>query len=88
MDYLITHGPTIVPVEIKAGKRGSLKSLHIFLYEKQLQHGVRLNMDRPSIGNFKTIVRMKNVKDKLSYTLISLPLYLAGQLDRILDDII
>ncbi len=87
IDYLINNGPTVVPVEVKAGKTGSLKSLHIFLYEKKLQYGIRLNMDRPSMGGFQTSVRTKNSQNTLDYTLISLPLYLAGQLERILNEI-
>ncbi len=88
VDYLLSHESTILPVEIKAGKTGSLKSLHIFLYEKQLRYGLRLNMDQPSIGDFKTKVRVKKINDELGYTLISLPLYLAGQITRILEDIL
>jgi len=32
--HLLAHGAQLVPVEIKAGKVGSLKSLHIFAAEK------------------------------------------------------
>lgn len=86
IDYLITHGAKVMPLEIKAGKTGVLKSMHVFLYEKRSDVGVRLNMDLPSIGRFKARVRLKNIHDDLDYTLISLPLYLAGQANRIIDD--
>lgn len=86
IDYLITHGTKVIPLEIKAGKTGTLKSMHVFLYGKKSDFGIRLNMDRPSMGNFKARVRLKNTRDELDYTLMSLPLYLAGQLPRIVED--
>lgn len=86
VDYVLTHGARVVPVEVKSGKTGTLKSLHVFLYEKNLQYGVRLNMDLPSVGDLQTQVRLKQRSDTLNYTLISLPLYLAGRLDSILEN--
>ncbi|MBU1171764.1 MAG: AAA family ATPase [Proteobacteria bacterium] len=85
IDYLISHQSTLVPVEVKAGKTGSLKSLPIFLYEKKLKHGLRFNLGLPSKSNVQVNIRLKNSEDCLEYTLISLPLYLSGQIDRILD---
>jgi uncharacterized protein len=52
IDYLLTHRPLVVPVEVKAGRTGALKSLHVFLHEKQSGFGVRLNMDTPSLDRF------------------------------------
>ncbi|MCA1795622.1 MAG: ATP-binding protein [Desulfotignum sp.] len=86
IDYLITHGTKVIPLEIKAGKTGTLKSMHVFLHGKKSDFGIRLNMDRPSTGNFRARVRLKNTHDELDYTLMSLPLYLAGQVPRIMDD--
>jgi len=34
VDYVISQGREIIPVEVKAGKTGTLKSLHLFLREK------------------------------------------------------
>ena len=80
IDCLFQVGNEIYPIEIKAGKRGTLKSLHIFLSEKNKKTGVRLNLDTPSIGrDLQASVNIPN-KDQLTYNLISLPLYLAGNL--------
>ena len=87
IDYLLSHQNSVIPVEVKAGKTGSLKSLHLFLYAKALQFGLRFNMDLPTLGNFSAKVRLKNQEGHLEYTLLSLPLYLAGQTNRILGEI-
>ena len=87
IDYLLVHHNNVIPVEVKAGKTGSLKSLHLFLYEKKLGLGLRFNMDKPSIGNLKAKVRLKNRAGDLEYVLLSLPLYLIGQTDRLLGEV-
>jgi len=80
VDCLFQVGNEIYPIEIKAGKRGTLKSLHIFLAEKNKKTGIRLNLDTPSIGKgLQASVNLPDI-DQLTYNLISLPLYLAGNL--------
>ena len=85
VDYLVTHGSHVLPVEVKAGKTGTLRSLHVFLHEKKSDFGVRLNMDTPSMSRFTAHVRLKKSSVEHEYTLLSLPLYLTGRLDRILE---
>jgi len=80
VDYVIASGQP-VPVEVKAGKSGSLKSLHLFLKEKPSDFAVRLNMDVPSLMSDVHPLLDGNHKP---YQLLSLPLYLAGQVRRIL----
>ena len=86
VDYLQAHENQIVPVEVRAGSSGSLKSLQVFLSEKKRDFAARLNMDKPSIGSFTAAIGGKNGTRNLTYTLLSLPLYLAGQLDRVLHE--
>lgn len=88
VDYLVTHGSRVLPVEVKAGKTGTLKSLHVFLLEKKSEFGVRLNMDAPSLGRFTAQGRLQQDRVIQEYALISLPLYLAGQLGRILGQVV
>ncbi len=71
VDYVIPNINKIVAVEVKAGKTGSLKSLHLFMQEKHSNIGIRFNSDKPSYYE----------KDKI----LSLPLYLAEQTSRILE---
>lgn len=71
IDYVVSHGPQVIPVEVKSGKSGTLKSLHLFLKEKGLPLGIRFNSELPTV-----------LKEK-DFTLISLPFYLMGQWRRI-----
>ncbi len=86
-DYIFQHNNTLYPVEVKAGKSGTLKSMHVYLYEKKLATGIRFNLDMPSIGDFS--ISMKNVKTDatLNYKLISLPLYFCSELENIITKI-
>lgn len=82
IDYVIQHGSNIVPIEIKAGSTGSLKSLHLFMGLKKLSIAVRINSDLPSTIN----VNVKNHAGKaMQYKLISIPFYLTGQIYRLLE---
>ncbi len=75
---------TIIPVEVRAGTSGSLRSTHVFLAEKAGRFAVRFNMDGPSMGDFSVNLAVRGEKKCVSFTLLSLPLYLAGQLDRLI----
>ena len=81
IDYLTNHGPTVVPIEVKAGKTGSLRSLHTFMASKHGSIAVRFNADTPSQTSVDTEI---NTVGKAQYQLLSLPLYMVGQLDRLL----
>lgn len=81
IDYLLTCSRQVVPVEIKAGTTGTLKSLHQFLKEKQRHFALRFNADVPSLW-----VDSKKLTDgsAIDYELLSLPLYLVGQARRLM----
>lgn len=82
IDYLIEHKNHVVPIEVKSGSTGSLKSLHLFMKAKNLSIAVRINDDQPSI----TPVKVTNSDGTVtSYTLLSIPFYLTGQIHRLLD---
>lgn len=81
VDYIIQHENQVIPVEVKAGATGSLKSLREFVKEKKSSLAVRVNSDKPS-------VMIAQIADQitypLEYTLISLPFYLLGQVHRLI----
>lgn len=81
VDYLLTCGQHVVPVEIKAGATGTLKSLHQFLKEKQRHFALRFNGDIPSLWKDN-----KHLTDGslIAYELLSLPLYAVGQAQRLM----
>jgi len=80
VDYTISVGPRIIPVEVKAGKSGRLKSLHMFLKEKERSFGLRFNADQPS---YLETTDLLPTGDSVTYQLLSLPLYLVGQIRRL-----
>ncbi len=81
IDYVIQHGSQVVPVEVKAGSTGTLKSLHLFMGLKKLSFAVRFNSSLPS----KTEVQVKDsLGNDVSYTLLSIPFYMSGQVKRLL----
>ena len=53
IDYVFQKGGTIVPIEVKSGVRGSMQSLHLFLKEKRIQHGIRFSLE--NFGSYQTI---------------------------------
>lgn len=84
LDYLITLNEKIIPIEVKAGSTGKLKSLHLFMALRDLSLAVRFNSDKPSL----TTVSTKSSINKIaSYQLLSLPMYLSNQLFRVLEQI-
>jgi predicted AAA+ superfamily ATPase len=84
VDYVIQHGNHIVPLEVKAGTTGSLKSLHQFMEIKNKKFAIRMNSDYPSLGPVCTKSFMGHT---VEYTLLSLPFYLLGQLHRLIDTV-
>jgi predicted AAA+ superfamily ATPase len=45
VDFLIRQGNSILPIEVKAGTRGAMQSLRIFMEEKHLERGVRTSLE-------------------------------------------
>ena len=80
VDFLVQVGAEVVPVEVKAGATGSMKSLHRYLIEKQRDFGVRINGDRPSYVKTTYADEKGTVHP---FRLLSLPFYMCGQLKRL-----
>jgi predicted AAA+ superfamily ATPase len=81
VDFVIADARRrIVPIEVKAGGTGKLRSLQIMTHEKSLTVAVRFCSDRPTV--FRE--RRKTVKGDVAFTLFSLPHYLVQQIDRLL----
>ncbi|HAK46329.1 MAG TPA: AAA family ATPase [Spirochaeta sp.] len=80
IDYLVQSNNRILPIEVKSGKTGTLKSLHLFMEQKNLQQAVRFSTNTPIVESAKSSLSGSDY----SYTLISLPLYMAENLSRLL----
>ena len=57
VDYVIALDGKIIPIEIKAGATGSLKSLHQFVGEKGVRQAVRFDTGLPSTQVINTRIR-------------------------------
>lgn len=81
VDYIITDASNhVVPVEVKAGSTGRLRSLQIMVLEKSLRRAVRFSSAQPTV----LTERRKTAKGPVDFTLISLPHYLVQQLQPLL----
>ena len=85
VDYIWQYENQIIPIEVKAGKTGRLKSLHYFIQEKHWPCAVRFNADMPSLLDEKAKLPQH---EQFSYRLLSLPFYLAGQLNRFIGELL
>ncbi len=83
VDYLISYAGRVVPIEVKAGKTGSLKSLQVFVSEKKSPVAVRFNSMPPSCLKTQSSIAGKDI---VSFSFISLPLYLVCQTERLLKE--
>ena len=82
VDYVVQCGNMIIPVEVKSGARGRMKGLLLFLNEKKRDFAVRFNAERPS---YIAHASATDSKGRICiYSLLSLPLYMVGQLDRLI----
>ena len=74
VDFLIEYQNMLVPVEVKSGKAGRLRSLYEFIDRCHHDIAVRLYA-----GNYLQ-QRVRTLKGK-EFTLINLPYYLAGKIE-------
>lgn len=79
IDYLLTLNSKIVPMEVKAGVQGGMKSLWEFMREKKLQQAVRCSLENFSSYDF---IDEKDSKAVRHVTIC--PLYAISQLQRIM----
>ena len=56
VDYLMQHNASVLPIEVKAGKRGAMKSLHLLMAEKGIGLGVRTSQENlGAVGSIQII---------------------------------
>ena len=78
-------GGRIVPIEVKAGRAGTLKSLHQFVFENRVPFAIRFHADLPALQTVDTEIRRGHGAERVHCRLLSLPLYLVQRLPRIID---
>jgi predicted AAA+ superfamily ATPase len=85
VDFVISRGNWIIPLEVKAAKSGSLKSLHQFMWNKSSPIAIRIDLNPPSKQIIETSIRTSNGTQSISYPLISIPAYAIEKLDEIIE---
>ena len=87
VDYVISQGPLIIPIEVKSGKSGSLKSLQQFVTQKHISLAVRFDLNPFSFQDISHQISTPSGIKSANYRLLSLPLYLVEALPGIIDEI-
>lgn len=82
LDYLFSFNNTVFPLKVKAGAKGSLKSMHMFLAEKDLYTGIVLNTNNACKRTYQVKDMLHSCERKIE--LVNLPLYAILELPRIL----
>ncbi len=85
LDFVVALEGKIIPIEVKAGATGSLKSLHQFMGEKQAPLAVRFDTSLPTTGEINTRINIGQQSKAISYPFISLPLYLVERLNSVIN---
>ncbi len=73
VDLVFRHGMELLPVEVKSGPQGKLRSLHQFVERAQGRLGVRVLENTASIEAAQT-------SSAYAYTLLNVPIYAISQL--------
>ena len=79
LDYIIQTGNTLLPIEVKSGPTGRLRSLHLFMEQKRLEAAVRFSTHTPIIEQVSSSLPGSDYR----YTLYTLPLYLVEEVERL-----
>jgi len=53
VDFLVQKGSSIIPIEVKSGTQGSMRSLRLFMKEKHIERGVRTSLE--NFGRYEDI---------------------------------
>ena len=82
VDFIYCHNNRIIPVEVKSGSRGSIKSLQSFVIRKKADLAIRLSSAKPSVNLLKAQMNQQSY----DFTLLNIPFYLSNRLEALLDE--
>ncbi len=77
VDYVITQENHIIPIEVKSGSTGKMKSLTLFMQEKNLSLGIRIS----EVPLSKQTIQQNAITKEI----ISIPFYLISELPRLIE---
>ncbi len=84
VDYVIQVGGRVVPVEVKAGAPGRLRSLHMMVQERELDIAVRVG---PEPLQLREVTTALPVGPARTFRLLSVPLAMVSEIPRLVREI-
>lgn len=81
VDYISNYMQNVLPIEVKGGTQGKMKSLWLFMREKQLTNAVRCSLE-----NFSEFVYVDKLDNGALRHVQTCPLYALSQMKRLLAD--
>jgi predicted AAA+ superfamily ATPase len=81
VDYILPYKSKLIPIEVKSGSIGKLRSLHQFMENAPHAIAVRVYQGEYLVQKAKTISGKE-------FTLLNLPFYLVHRIERELDKIV
>ena len=75
-DYLVPYQSAVLPIEVKAGTQGGMKSLWLFMREKKLKNAVRASLENFGVFTYT------DTEDKSERTVRVCPLFALSQMGQ------
>lgn len=79
IDYVLPHQSKVLPLEVKAGVQGGMKSLWEFMRDKKLTEAVRCSLE-----NFGQLEYIDSKADNAVRQVTIYPLFALSQLNRLM----
>lgn len=83
VDYISSYRQTVLPIEVKAGTQGGMKSLWGFMREKHLSYAVRCSMER-----FSSYDYVDNEDESAIRKVLVCPVYAVSRMGAMLKNLI
>lgn len=78
VDFLVQHGERLIPLEVKSGATGRLRSLHRFMEDSKHDIAVRFYSGEVRVDSLRT-------RSGREFALLNLPHFVVGDLNQYLD---
>jgi predicted AAA+ superfamily ATPase len=78
VDFLVQNEGDVLPIEVKSGASGSLRSLHQFMAKGNAHTALRFDLNTPSDQDLQIPLMTANGLSEVRFHLCNRPLYMAG----------
>jgi uncharacterized protein len=78
VDFVIQVDNKIMPIEVKSGTSGTLKSLANFVYQKKIKYALKLSSGTPIMQDVSLALAQNGESIQVAYSLDERPLYMTG----------